>query len=97
MFYPDIVPFENKNQAIELWSNPDKMMIMWCPIIPIKQNGIYFGGTDAKLVEKMYDLRSPKYVVDSAMCYVELKLTVENPPAETCINKFHKTCDVFCF
>ncbi len=38
----------------------------------------------------MYDLRSPKYVVDSAMCYSKLKLIVKMTPAETCINEFHK-------
>ncbi len=70
------------------------MMIKCSPILPIEQHGIYFGGTDAKLLEEMYNLRTPKYAIDSAMCYVKLKLIVEKTPAETCIDEFCKTCDV---
>ncbi len=65
-----------------------------CPIIPIKQHGFYYNGTDTKLLKEMYNLRLAEYVVDSAMCYVELKLIVKKTPAKTCINKFCKTHDV---
>ncbi len=88
-----IVPLKHKNQAIGLWSNPDKMMIKWCPIIPIEQHGIYFGGTDAKLLKEMHDLQSRGYAIDSAMCYAELRIIVEKSPSETFIYEFCKTRD----
>ncbi len=59
-------------------------MIKQCPIIPIKKHGIYFFGTDAKLLEDLHDLRSPEYVVNSTMCYTKLKIIVEKTPDETC-------------
>ncbi len=70
------------------------MMIEWCPIIPIKQHGIYANGVDTELLKDLCDLRSPEYLLDSAMCYAELKIITQNTPAETCINKFCKTRDV---
>ncbi len=94
MLCPNIVPLEHKNQAIGLWSDPNKMMIKQCLIIPIDQHGVYFGGTDAELLKDLFDLGSPEYVVDSVMCYTKLKLIVKKTPAETCINEFSKSCNV---
>ncbi len=94
MLCPHIVPLVHKNQATGLWRHPDKTMIERCPIIPIEQHGIYYGGTDSKPLEEMHDLQSPKYAVDSAMCYAKLKLIVEKIPAEISINKVCKTCNV---
>ncbi len=74
--------------------NADRMMIEQCPIIPSKQHGIYANGVEAELLEDLHDLRSPKYLLDSAMCYAELKIIMQNTSAETCINKFHKICNV---
>ncbi len=89
-----IVPLVHKNLAYGSFNDPDKKMIERCPIIPIEQHGIYHNGMDAKLLEEMHDLHSPEYAVDSAMCYAELKLIIDKTPAEICINKFHKTCNV---
>ncbi len=94
MLRPHIVPLVHKNQTYGFFADPDKKMIERCPIIPIEQHGIYYGGTDAELLEEMHDLRSPEYAVDSAMCFAELKLIVEKTPAEICINEFRKTRDV---
>ncbi len=97
MLHRHIVPLVHKNQANGLWRDPNKTMIERSPIIPIipiEQHGIYYGGMDTKLLEEMYDLQSPKYAADSAMCYAKLKLIVEKTHAEICINKFCKTCDV---
>ena len=68
-------------------------MIKQCPIIPIEQHGIYANGVDAELLKDMHGLRSPEYLLDSAMCYAELKLITQNTPAGTCINEFRKTRD----
>ncbi len=94
MLHSHIVPLVHKNQAIGLFQDPDKTMIERCPIIPIKQHGIYHNRINAELLEEMYDLRLPEYAVDSAMCCTKLKPFVEKTPAETCINKFCKTCNV---
>ncbi len=51
---PHIVHLMHKNQVIGLWRDPDKMMIERCPIIPIEQHSIYYGGTYVKLLEEMY-------------------------------------------
>ncbi len=91
---PHIVLLVHKNQVIGLWRDPDKMMIERYPIIPIEQHGIYYGGTDVKLLEEMYDLQSLEYAVDSAMCFAELKLIVDKTPAEICIKEFRKTHNV---
>ncbi len=84
----------HKNQALGLWVHPDKKMMEQCPIIPIEQHHIYYNGVDAELLEEMYDHQSSKFVVDFAMCYEELWIIVEKTPAETCINKFHRTCSI---
>ncbi len=56
MLHPHIVPLVHKNQAIGLWRDPDKTMIARCPIIPIEQHSIYYGGTDTRLLKEMYNL-----------------------------------------
>ncbi len=58
-------------------------MIECYPIIPINQHGIYVNGVGAELLEDMHDLQSPKYLLDSAMCYAKLKIIMQNTPAET--------------
>ena len=87
-----IVPLIHKNEAHGYY-DADKTMIERCPIIPIDQHGIYANGVDAELLEDMTDLRSAEYLLDSAMCYAELKIITQNTPAETCINEFRKTRD----
>jgi len=86
-----IVPLIHKNEAHGYY-DADKMMIERCPIIPMEQHGIYANSVDAELLEDMNDLQSPEYLLDSAMCYAELKIITQNTPAETCINEFRKTC-----
>ncbi len=56
----------HKNLA-QGYYNGDKMMIKQCPMIPIEQHGIYANGIDAELLKDMHDLRSPEYLLDSAM------------------------------
>ncbi len=95
MLCPHIVPLVHKNQATGLCRDPNKTMIERCPIIPFEQHGFYYGGTDSKLLEEIYDLQFPEYAVDSAMCFVELKLIIEKTPAESCINETHDVCATF--
>ncbi len=70
-------------------------MIELSPIIPIKQHGIYANRLDVKLLKDMHDLRSPKYLLNSAKYHAELKIIMQNTSAETCINEFCKTCNFF--
>ncbi len=56
------------------------MTIKRCPIIPIKQHPVYNNGVDAKLLKLLPQVRSPKYVLDSALCYAKLKVIGEKPP-----------------
>ncbi len=67
MLHNNIVPPVHKNQATDIWSNLDKKMIEWCPIISIEQHCIYYQGVDSELLEEMFDHRFPKFVVNSAM------------------------------
>ncbi len=67
------------------------MMMVQCPMIPIKQHSIYYNRVDADVIKGFDDLPSPKYLLDSALCYAKLKVIVHHTPAETCINEFHKT------
>ena len=92
MLRKDIVPLIHKNEA-QGYYDANKTMIERCPIIPMEQHGIYANGVDAELLKDMTDLRSPEYLLDSAMCYAELKIITQNTPAETCINEFCKTRD----
>ncbi len=43
--------------------------------------------------EAKHDLQSPRYLLDSALCYAELKIITQHTSAETCINEFRKTRD----
>ncbi len=70
------------------------MMINRCPIIPIEQHQVYYHRVNTKILEGLYNVRFPKYVLDLAMCYAKLKIIVEKTPAMTCINKFCKTREV---
>ncbi len=90
MLQQHIVPLKHKNVAHRYY-DADKMMIEHWPIIPIEQHGIYTNGVGVKLLKDMHDLQSPKYLLDSAMCYAELKIIMQNTSAETCINEFCKT------
>ncbi len=65
-----------------------------CPVIPIEQHPIYYYGANDKLLKDMPDLRSPKYALDSAMCYAKLKIIVEKTPTKTCIIKFRKSSEM---
>ncbi len=93
MLRQHIIPLMHKNVA-QGYYNADKIMIEQCHIIPIEQHGIYANGNDAALLNHLHDLRFPEYLLDSAMCYAELKIIRKNTSSETCINKFHKICNV---
>ncbi len=93
MLHQHIVSLVHKNLAYG-YSNSDKTMIERCPIIPIKQHVIYANRVGTELLEDMYDLRSPKYLLDSAMSYAKLKIIMQNTSTKTCIDKFCKTHDV---
>ncbi len=90
MLCQHIIPIKHKNVA-QGYYNADKTMIERCPIIPMDQHCIDANGVDAELLEDMTNLRSAEYLLDSAMCYAELKIITQNTPAETCINEFRKT------
>ncbi len=94
MLQKDIVPLVQRNEAIRYWSDPDKMLIKRCFITSIEQHGVYVKVVNAKVPEGLHDVRSPKSVLELAMCYTKLKIIVEKTPADTCINKFYKTHDV---
>ncbi len=81
----------NRNEAIRYWSNPDKTMIKRSSS---KQHQVYYNGVGAELLEGLHDVRSPKHVLDLAMCYGELKIIVDKTPAKTCINRFCKTHNI---
>ncbi len=55
-------------------------MIERSPIIPIHQQLNDTNEVDADLLDDMYEVRSPKYLLDLAMCYVDLKITMEKTP-----------------
>ncbi len=90
MLCQHIVHLVHKNLAYE-YSDSDTKMIEQCPIIPIKKHDLYASRVDTKLLEDLYDLRSPAYLLDSVMCYVELKIIMQCTTAKTCIDKFWKT------
>ncbi len=92
MLRQHIAPLVHKNAAQEYY-NADRTMIKRCSIIPIEQHGIYANRVDAKLLKDIHDRSSPKYLLDSATCYAELKTIMQNTSTETCINKFSKTCE----
>ncbi len=92
MLCQHIIPLKHNNVAHGYY-DADKTMIEHCPIIPINQHGIYANGVKAELLKDMHDLRSPKYLLHSAMCYAKLKIIMQNTSAKTCINEFCKTCD----
>ncbi len=94
MLCTNIIPLVHKNQVIGLWADPDKKMIEWCLIIPIEQHHIYYHGVNAEILEKLSDHRSPKFIIDSAMSYADLRIIVEKTPAEIFIKKFHKTGNI---
>ncbi len=90
MLCQHIVPLKHNNLA-QGYYNTDRTMIKRCPIIPIEQHGIYANGVDAELLKGLHDVRSPKYLLDSVMCYAELKIITQNTSAKTCINMFCRT------
>lgn len=73
MLCQHIVPIEHKNLARGFY-DPKKVMIECSQIIQIWQHGIYAGGVFSMLLKAMADLKSPKYLFDSAMCHAELKI-----------------------
>ncbi len=69
-------------------------MIKRCSIIPINEHVQYYNRTDTDVLKELGDFSSPEYVLDSANCYAELKVIVTRTPTKTCMNEFHKTCNV---
>ncbi len=94
MICQHIVLLEHINNAVATSADQDKLTITRCPIIPIipiRDHHQYYSRIDTEVLVELEKQHSPTYLLDSSMCYAELKLIVQNTPAKTCINKFCKT------
>ncbi len=72
------------------------MTIERCPITPIRQCPVSYNRVYAELLEELsdYNLQSPEFVLDLAVCYAKVKIISERTPAKTCINEFCKTHNI---
>ncbi len=95
MIHNDIVLLKHINDVATIHGDLDTLIIKKSLIIPVNKHHQHFGGVDADLLKELGNLHSPEYVLDSVMCYAELKVIVVKTIPETCINEFCKTHNVW--